>query len=102
MTKIVSITDAPKAPFDLEGYKMHTSSALEVIHLCLKPGQSIPQHTNPFEVVASLIAGEVTLHLGNDEHILSMYDVVEIEKDVNRGFTNYSTTEARLIIMKKL
>jgi quercetin dioxygenase-like cupin family protein len=99
---IVSLTNAPKVPFDLEGYKMHSSDTLEVIHLCLKPGQSIPQHSNPFNVVACLVSGQVTVHIGDDQRVLSLYDVVELGKNMNRGFTNYSTTEARIIIMKKL
>jgi len=39
--KIVSLTNAPKVPLNIEGYKVHSSSSLEVIHLCLQPGQDI-------------------------------------------------------------
>jgi quercetin dioxygenase-like cupin family protein len=99
---ITSLTNAPKVPFDLEGYIMHTSYTLEVIHLCLKPGQSIPQHANPFDVVACLVSGEVTIHIGDDQRVLSLYDVVEVEKSINRGFTNNGSAEARLLIMKIL
>lgn len=100
--KIVSLLNAPKVPLNIEGYKVHTSSALEVIHLCLKPGQDIPRHANNFAVVACLIKGEVTLHTGENKQQLALYDTVEIEKKTDRGFANYGTEEARLILMKKL
>jgi len=100
--KIVSLSNAPKIPLNLEGYKMHSSSSLEVIHLCLRTGQEIPQHTNQFDVVVCLISGDVTLLLGENKMQLSLYDTVEIEKNMDRGFANYGTEEARLIIMKKL
>jgi quercetin dioxygenase-like cupin family protein len=99
--KIITLTSAPKVPFDLEGYVMYTSAPLEVIHLCLQPGQAIPQHLNPFDVVACLVEGEVTLLMGEKQVKLEMYAVAEIEKDAERGFINYGTTEARLLILKK-
>jgi len=99
---IVSLSNAPKIPLNLEGYKMHSSSSLEVIHLCLQPGQEIPQHANQFDVVVCLIKGEVTLHMGENKMQLSLYDTVDIEKNMDRGFENFGTEEARLIIMKKL
>jgi quercetin dioxygenase-like cupin family protein len=100
--KIVSLSNAPKVPVNIEGYKMHSSANLEVIHLCFQPGQDIPQHANPFDVVASLIKGEVTLNMGENKIQLALYDTVEIEKEMNRGFLNSGTGEARLIIIKKL
>jgi quercetin dioxygenase-like cupin family protein len=100
--KIVSLSNAPKVPLNIEGYKVHTSSTLEVIHLCLQPDQDIPQHSNHFDVVISLIKGEVNLNMGENKIQLALYETVEIEKDMDRGFVNYGTGEARLIIMKKL
>ncbi len=100
--KIVSLTDAPKVPSGLDGHIMHSSDKLQVIHLCLQPGQNIPQHPNPFDAVACLIEGEVVLNAGKDQFRLTLYDVVEIAKNTDRGFSNQSASEARLLIMKKL
>ena len=99
--KIISLSDAQRVPIHLEGYKMHSSSSLDVIHLCLRPGEDMPQHPNQSDVVACLIKGEVTLNMGEDKIQLSLYDTVEIEKNTDRGFANNGTGEARLIIMKK-
>lgn len=99
---IISLSNAPKVPFNLEGYKMYTSSSLEIIHLCLQPGQDIPQHANHFDVVAFPVKGEVTLNMGENKIHLTLFDTVEIEKGLDRGFVNSGTEEARLIIMKKL
>lgn len=100
--KLVSLSNAPRVPFSVEGYKMHSSSSLEVIHLCLQPGQEIPQHSNPFDVVACLVKGEVIMHTGEEKTHLELYDTIEVQKETGRGFTNLGTEEARLIIMKKL
>ena len=100
--KIVSLAEAPKVPLNLEGYIMHSSLSLEVVHLCLQPGQDIPQHVNTFDVVACLIKGNVSLNTGENKTRLALYDMVEIEKNADRGFENSGTDEARLLILKKL
>jgi len=99
--RIVTISGASKVPFNLDGYIMHSSSSLEVIHLCLQPGQEILQHTNPFDVVVSLINGDVTLHQDDNKIQLTLYDTVELEKNLSRGFSNHGNKEARLLILKK-
>jgi len=100
--KTISIVNAPKVPIDLEGYIMHTSSSLEVIHLCLQPGQTIPQHPNNSDVITCLIEGEVILDSGENHSKLLLYDVTEIEKNIQRGFTNSGAGIARLLVLKKL
>jgi quercetin dioxygenase-like cupin family protein len=100
--KTVSLSNAPKVPFNLDGFIMHSSGSLEVIHLCLQPGQNISPHTNPFDVVACLVEGEVTLHVEETEYKLGLWDVVEIEKQMSRGFSNDGSIVARLLIIKKL
>ena len=100
--KKISLSEATKVPHDLEGYIIHSSSTLEVIHLCVKPGQVIAQHPNPADAVVSIVSGEVYLNMGDIDTRLVLYDVAEIEKNANRGFTNKGTSDARLIIMKKI
>lgn len=100
--KITSIAEARHVPFDLEGYIMYASEELEIIHLCLQSGQEIALHLNPFRVIITLIKGEVTLMLEEKPIPLTLYDVVEVEATIKRGFVNAGASEARIIITKIL
>jgi len=100
--KITTLEQAQKAPFNLDARIIHSSPNLELVHLCLKSGESIPQHANPFTVVACLVLGSITLHVGNENFDLNLFDSVEIENNLDRGFTNTSQANAHLIIVKKL
>ena len=102
MISKISIAEAPRAPFNLEAYIMYTSSTLEVIHLILQPGQVIPQHANPVDVIVCLVEGEVILCAGDQRSILSLYEVAEVNKNTDRGFINKGASIARLIIIIKL
>jgi quercetin dioxygenase-like cupin family protein len=100
--KKTSLSEVPKVMPELDARIMHSSSLMEIRHLCLNPGQSIPQHPNQYDVIACLISGEVVLNMGEKQTKLELFDVVEIEKDTDRGFTNNGSTDARLLIIKKL
>lgn len=100
--KTVSLSEAPKVPFSLDGRILHSSSSIEVIHLCLQPGEAVPQHSNTSDVIICLIKGALTLNVGQNNTRMALYDTAEIEKNVERGFINYGKEETRLLILKKL
>jgi quercetin dioxygenase-like cupin family protein len=100
--KIITLSEAPKVPFNIDGHVMHSSSSLEVIHLCLKPGEEIAQHKNPYDVVVCVVEGNIILLTKDTLTELKIYAVAEVEKSIDRGFRNNGTVEARLLILKKL
>jgi quercetin dioxygenase-like cupin family protein len=100
--KKISLHEAQRVLFDLEGYIMHSSPGLEVIHLVLQPGQVVSRHSNPFDVLACLVEGYVTLLSGDSQIPLKLFDVIEVEKNTERGFINSGTIVSRLLILKKL
>jgi quercetin dioxygenase-like cupin family protein len=100
--KKTSLHNAQRVPFDLEGYIMNSSPELEVIHLVLQPGQIISKHANPLNVIVCLVEGDVTLLFGEKQIQLKLFDVIELEKNAERGFINSGNTISRLLILKKL
>lgn len=98
--KITSPENAPKVPFDLEAYSLFKSPEAELIHMVLKPGEIIAQHSNPFKAVIFCIEGEVVAIVENETVALKQFNNVEIEKDLKRGIENRSDKRAILHILK--
>lgn len=98
--KTNSPENAPKVPFDLEACSLFKSEEAELIHMVLKPGEIIAQHSNPYKVVLVCIEGEVIAKVENDEVVLKKFNSVEIEKDLKRGIENKSNLKAILHILK--
>lgn len=98
--KINSPENAPKVPFDLEACSLFKSEEAELIHMVLKPGEIIVQHSNPFKVVMACIEGEVIANVENEGVVLKQFDCVEIEKNLNRGVKNQSNHRAIVHILK--
>lgn len=91
---------APKVPFDLDGRIMFSSSKVEMVHLNLNPGEMVPPHSNPFEVVFYLLEGELELTVENQSVILKPDSASHVDTNKNRALSNKSENIARVIVVK--
>jgi hypothetical protein len=46
--------------------------------------------------------GDITLNMGENQTQLDLFDVVEVDKNAARGFINNGSSDARLLIIKKV
>jgi quercetin dioxygenase-like cupin family protein len=99
---ITSLENAPKVQSGLDAHKMHTSQALDIVHLHLNAGDCIPLHVNDIDVVFCILEGCVHLLLSAEAAELKKFDVVEIPAGIERGLNNTSGTDARVLVIKKL
>lgn len=99
---VTKYAEAPKVPSSLNGRIMHSSESVQIIHLCLSPGEIIEPHINSVDVVACLIEGNVLCQLDGLELVMQQYDTCFIKSGASRGFTNTSAGSSRLLMVKKL
>lgn len=99
---INSLKDSVQLAVNVQAHKVIYENDLEIIHLCLKPGEKIELHTNNFDVIACLIKGEVLLHIEGTTFTMDLYSTAFIKKNTLRGLTNQSESEARLLMIKQL
>lgn len=100
MINPVTLTTAPRVPFNLDGRIMFTSSKVEMVHLTLNPGEMVPPHSNPFEVVFYLLEGELELTVENESVILKPDSATHVGTNKNRALSNKSENIARVIVVK--
>lgn len=100
--QINNLQNATRLPLDIQAYSMFNQNELEIIHLCLVPGQEIPLHSNPFDVIACAISGEVILLTENEQSNLQLYSTAYIPKNILRGMKNIGNQEARLLMVKQI
>lgn len=100
--KIMSLSDAPKVPSGLDANKMYSSPTLDVIHLHLAPGDKVDVHSNPVDAIFCVIQGEVTMEANSELFYLKTFDVIEVPAGVERGLTNSSEHDLRVLVLKKM
>ena len=100
--KKISLSEAQSVPFDLDGRFLFRSSNNEIVHLTLKAGEVIPEHSNPFDVVFFIIEGSATLKTDNQSESLIANDSVYINRNEKRALFNPTDKIVRLLVFKMM
>lgn len=98
----ISLKDVPTLNPELQAYKMYSEPDLEIVHLCLEPGDQIPLHVNPKTVIFYIIKGKGKLKLEGSEADLHLFDLAEVPSGMMRGMSNPYSEELRLLVIKKM
>lgn len=97
---IKTLTTAEKVPFNLDGRKMFTGEKVELIHLCLNPGEVLEKHNNPFDVVFYILEGVGIVETDDQSASVEPDMSIEIKSGVNRGLRNNGNSHLRLLVIK--
>jgi quercetin dioxygenase-like cupin family protein len=94
--------DAPVAMQRPEGRKMFTSDRIGIVHLTLKPGETVSRHINPFDVVFYVLSGEGTLEADGESYKATENTCLEVAPGVERGWINTGTSDLTILVIKNL
>jgi len=97
---IITPENAEKVPFALNGRKMYSSPTAEIVHLTLKPGETVDRHSNPFDVVFYMLEGEATIEIDGVKAILKTDCCLEVKRDKPRGMSNNTGKDVRILVFK--
>jgi len=97
--KITTPENAEKIP-GLKARKMFTGEKAELIHLVLGPGECLPLHANPFDVVFYVLKGKGQLSIENESATLTIGDTVEVKANIQRGWANTGEEDLALLVVK--
>jgi quercetin dioxygenase-like cupin family protein len=102
MTDKITLDNATKMPAGFEAYKMYSSENLDIVHLHLKAGEKIPVHSNPVDVIFCIIEGSAQLEVNGSLENLDKFDVIPVKAGIDRGMSNISKRDLRLLVIKKM
>lgn len=88
------------APID--GRIMFSNPRIESILLTLVPGETIPPHTNPFDVLFIGMSGDLTLSEQESEVELSALETAFVAAGKQRQLHNPGSQKARVMVIKIL
>lgn len=98
--KLTTFNDAPNVPFNLDGKKLFISDRLEVVHLTMHPGENIPLHANPVDVVFFVISGHGLLEIEQETIEGKPNSSIFVKAGVQRGWKNSGTEDFRILVIK--
>ncbi len=74
---------------------------LTIVHMHLQPGQTIPVHTTPGDVAFYVLEGTPTIHIGDEERVCHVDELIDSPRAIPHAITNPSKTAARVLVIKQ-
>lgn len=99
---IMTLDSAPKVPVPFDARIMHNAGPVEVIHILLQPGEGVPPHDNPFDVLFYVLEGSGELTIADQVRRVDTDSLVAIATGTQRGWENTGTEPVRLLVIKLL
>ncbi len=93
---------APQVSADIDGRIMHSDKRVEAILLTLQPGEKMPLHKNPYDVLFAGISGQARLEHPNGQLQLKAGETIFVTADEGRAWINHETEPARIMVFKIL
>lgn len=94
---------APKVNAPVDGRMMHAEHRLESILLTLSPGEAMPRHTNPFDVLFIGISGKATLTSSDNAACdINPGETIFVSREEMRGWANPYDEPCQIMVVKIL
>lgn len=100
--KIVNaLTSNPvQNPHAVEAKRLYDSVHAEVIHMNLKPGQSLRRHTTPTDVFFYILEGNGAVEIGDEREEVSRDMLIESPKNIPHLLSNTGKEPFRFLVVK--
>ena len=96
----VSEQSAFSNPHKIEAKKLFESPDAEVIHMTLKPGESLKSHVTPVDVFFYILSGTPTLEIGDEKEKVSADSVIDSPANVPHCVYNDTESTAKFLVVK--
>jgi len=100
--KIIKVTDAEikETPHKVDARELYNKETAQVIHIALKPGESLKPHKTPVDVFFYVLEGTPDIVVGNDKHTVEKDCLVESPKNITHYFSNNTKNIVRVLVVK--
>ena len=100
--KTTNLITAPlkDTPHKVDVKQMYDHPDTQVMHMTLKPGESLKPHKTHVDVFFYVLEGAPTVHIGDEAIAYPKDTLVESPKDIVHYISNESNEIARILVVK--
>lgn len=100
MIKKTIPTSAPRVGAAIDGRIMHCEPRTEAILLTISPGEEIPMHKNPFDVLFAGIRGKASLISSSITETIEAAETIFVTAGEDRAWKNETSQPAQILVIK--
>jgi len=87
-------------PHGVDARKLHANEDVQVVHMHLKPGQSLKKHTTAVNVFFYVLEGEGVVEIGDEKQTVTKDCLIDSPKDIPHCLYNVSDADFRVLVVK--
>jgi mannose-6-phosphate isomerase-like protein (cupin superfamily) len=92
--------ETTKTPHGVEAKKIHDNENVQVVHMVLKPGESLKKHITPVDVFFYVLEGEGIVEIGDEKQKVSQDMLVDSPKNIPHCLYNEGSDIFRVLVVK--
>ena len=89
-----------KNPHGVDAKKLLDNEHAQVIHMLLKPGQSLKRHSTPVDVFFYVLEGEGYVEVGDEKLLITKDTLVGSPKNIPHILYNEGKEDFRFLVVK--
>lgn len=87
-------------PHGVDVRQLYNHESAQIMHITLKPGESLKPHKTPVDVTFYILEGKPTIHIGSESLAAETDSLVESPADIVHFLSNESSGNARILVIK--
>ncbi len=95
--KEVKVSDNPHG---VDARKMYDTEHAQVIHILLKPGESLKKHITPVDVIFYVLEGRGTVEIGDEKKEVDVDSLIESPAGIPHCWYNEGDKILRFLVIK--
>lgn len=92
--------ETTKNPHGVEAKKIHDNENVQVVHMILKPGESLKKHTTPVDVFFYVLEGEGIVEIGDEKQKVYQDMLIDSPKNIPHCLYNEGSENFRVLVVK--
>jgi|SRR5665647_723917 len=92
--------ETARNPHGVEAKKIHENEYVQVVHMLLKPGESLKKHTTPVDVFFYVLEGEGIVEIGDEEQTVNKDMLIDSPKNIPHCLYNVGSENFRILVIK--
>jgi len=87
-------------PHNVDVRQMYNDASAQIMHITLKPGQSLKPHKTPVDVVFYVLEGTPTILVGDESVVFEKDTLIESPANIVHCISNERQNTARILVVK--
>jgi mannose-6-phosphate isomerase-like protein (cupin superfamily) len=100
LTRNFKSEEIKENPHKVDVRQLYNKDSAQIMHITLKPGESLKPHKTPVDVAFYILEGTPTIHIADESLEVNKDTIIESPAEILHFISNDSGEVARILVIK--